>query len=194
VGSASDPLRPRSRYTGHDPRTSSRLSGVTGNRPSTTASASDIATRDTGTRRSEPSPRNWKTTLPQGTVICGVHSCPAGTRIAPHHQPWRARSRLHRWPGKVRSWPRTLRNEPHRQPWRLLWSEPHRQPRSPPSGPHGQPRSPPSGPHGQPRRARRERSKRPLVTASGWELGSATAYRTHERISSSPPPRSRCSR
>ena len=155
-GAAVIPRRPRSRYTGHDPMVSSRLSGVMGSRPSTTASASDTATRDSETRCSEPSPRKRKTTLPHVTTICGVHNAIARVRTAPRHQPWRARSGLHRRPREARSRPWTRRNEPHRQPRRLVSSDPHRQPCRPPSGPHG-----------QSRRARTERSKRLLVTASG---------------------------
>ena len=165
------------------PEDPSKLDGVIGSRPSTTASASDTATRDTGTRRSEPSPRKRKTTLPHGTAICGVHSSPCGTRSTPRHQPRRAQSPLNRWLRNIPNRPRTPGNEPHRQPRRLLWSEPQRPPRSPPSGLQG-----------QSRRARSERSKRPLVTARGRDLGSATACRTHERTNSSPPPASHCSR
>ena len=91
-GAAVIPRRPRSRYTAHDPRTLDKLSGVTGTRPSTIASASDTATCETGTRWMEPSPRKRKTTLAHGTVICGVHSSPRGSRSERHLQRRRART------------------------------------------------------------------------------------------------------
>ena len=140
---------------------SSRLSGVTGSRPSTTASASDPATRESGTRRTEPSPRKRKTMLPHGTAISGVHSFPGDTRIAPAPP---AADRLNPLPGRST---------------RIAVPAPDAEQRAPPPAAETSlraistalPRRLPSGPHGQPSRARTERSKRRLVTATGWESG-----------------------